>query len=125
MTSSIGKVSFACFNYSDETSGNWSETLQRFVAEGYSGISSYLLWGAHERLRGTRDFSKSSRLRLEKFLKLIGDAGLELELKIGFPALRESHPAWTIGSGFLQTVLPGGIWPSASDPLSLLRAPSL
>lgn len=115
----------APFFYTEEASGNWAEHLNGLVQRGTRTIRAPILWGAHEQFQGTRDFSRSSRLRLEKFLRLVAESGLKLELAFGFPSVKEAVPAWALSAGYLSTLLPTSGWKGDAAEVSLTRVPSL
>src|SRR4051812_27837257 len=117
-------VGTAAFEYLDEPPSSWGEILGRLRAEGRASIRTHVLWGAHEQLKGIRDFVKSSRLRLEKFLRLAQEAGLRVHLLLGFPSSRDSFPAWTFGTE-RRTLVPTGLWDGVTEGFSLTEVPSL
>lgn len=117
-----GASASSSFSYADEPSNRWQELLRDARAAGASTVSVPIYWGAHESLQGTRDFSKSSRLRLERFLQIAQEVGLDASVTIGFPPGRETLPAWT-GALPSKTLVPA----SAADRvgLALIPIPSL
>jgi hypothetical protein len=125
MTREHGSIPFAHFAYSDEPSGAWPEILARLKQAQTPGITSEVRWGAHEQWRGTRDFAKSSRLRLEKFLRLAGEQGLPVDLRFGFPSRREVLPGWSMAGGYQQTLVPDDKWQINASELGLTSVPSL
>jgi len=85
------------FDYLDEAPSQWGECLAKIRQAGHACIELTVLWGAHEQTRGIRDFTKSSRLRLEKLFKEVQQKGLSLELTLGFPPHNETFPSWLMG----------------------------
>lgn len=59
---------------------------------GSAPLPLSVAWGDHETLPGVVDFVRSPRLRLEHFLELASEAGLELDVTVGIPARRDALP---------------------------------
>ena len=98
------------FDYLEEPPSLWGDSLSRLRESGKTLVTSRVLWGAHEQLRGIRDFTKSSRLRLEKFLRLAQENGVLVALRLGFPSSKDSFPAWSLaleGRTFVPAALMG------------------
>lgn len=72
-----------------------------------------------------RDFSKASRLRLEKLLGHAHQVGLTVRVSLGFPARKESIPSWALSLGDHTALIPAGALRSAKSDLTLSRLPSL
>ena len=112
------------FDYHDEPPGLWPQLFESLRAEGTRLLRTHVLWGAHEQVRGIRDFSKSSRLRLERYLRLAHSFELSVELIIGFPPLREAFPAWAYGQAKKSTI-PSGLWEVGDTSYAQCSIPSL
>lgn len=121
-TSNVGVV--ARFDYSDEPPQHWDALLSRLRESGTKKIRARVPWGAHESVRGARDFSRASRLRLEKFLQAVHAAGLTVELVVGFFAGRETFPSWTFG-GEMKALVPAALLHPEDDCYSLVSLPSV
>lgn len=91
---------------------------------GSEGVRARVLWGAHEQVRGVRDFSKASRLRLERFLGLAHSQGLSVELELGFPPSKDTFPAWTRTLEHTSTV-PAIFWENGHESFCHTTIPSL
>lgn len=124
MDNNLLAESTADFDFSEEPASLWAELIADIRLSGKNLIRTRVLWGAHEQVRGIRDFSKSSRLRLEKFLALVQAQNLSVELEVGFPACKEAFPAWTHGMPH-KALVPGGLWNDVSDGYALVPLPSL
>lgn len=113
------------FQYWEDSAANWGERLQRLKADNVDEVHAFIPWGLHESVQGIRDFSKASRLRLEKFLSLSHQAGLTVRLTIGFPPQKESFPSWTLALGESAALVPSSLWKKSSDELALTRLPTI
>lgn len=114
----------AMFDYTEIPPAHWQDALIQTRENGVETIHVQVLWGAHEQVRGIRDFSKSSRLRLERFLGLAHSQGLSVELVLGFPPRKETFPSWTQSISDSATV-PGCFLESGSEAFSYSAIPSL
>ncbi len=112
------------FNYADEPAGLWPDLLKRLKAQGTTCVRSRIPWGAHEMVKGIRDFSKASRLRIEKFLKIAQSEGLGVELEFGFSVKKDAFPNWVWDETRLGRVPRGG-WDEECSPYELLSTPTL
>ncbi len=113
------------FQYWEDSAANWGDRLARLKAENVDEVHAFIPWGLHETIQGIRDFSKASRLRLEKFLSLSHQTGLTVRLTIGFPAQKESFPSWTLALGDSAALVPSSLWKKSSDELALSRLPTI
>jgi hypothetical protein len=123
-SSSVTPPSVA-FNYWEDSAAGWPQHLAALKAKGVDEIHTFIPWGVHESVQGIRDFSKASKLRLEKFLGHAHQAGLTVRASLGFPARKESLPAWTLGLGDASALVPAALWRKGADDLSVTRLPSL
>jgi hypothetical protein len=100
----------------------WAEELDKLKA---NAIIAPLFWGAHETMRGSRDFSKTSRLRLEKFLLLCSEKNLTVQVNLGFP-LNESEilPEWTLSLDH-SSLVPEALWDEYATGYSARSLPSI
>ncbi len=112
------------FQYWQDSAANWPERLSALKTSGVDEIHTFIPWGLHESVQGIRDFSKASRLRLEKFLSLAHHIGLTVRATVGFPAMRESFPSWSLSLGDASTLVPDAIWGRGGD-VSVSRLPSI
>jgi len=109
-------------DYSNQASTDWSQ----FFVDGDSSSGNLVIpiwWGSHEQIQGVRDFTKNSRLRLEKLLTLAHQKKRSLNIQLGFSSDERSFPTWT------RERLPGSPVPviHGSEPIEALettRAPS-
>lgn len=112
------------FDYFDEPPGLWPELLKRFHTEGHARVRCRVSWGAHETVRGMRDFSKVSRLRLEKLLTLAQAEGLGVEIELGFSRRKGAFPTWVWEQSRLGRVPRGG-WEEECSPFESISTPTL
>ena len=112
------------FDYADEFPGAWSDLIRELKEKGASRLRAHVFWGAHESVKGMRDFSKSSRLRLERFFSQAQANELKVELVLGFPTCRDAFPAWTMALK-KKTWIPSALWSEADAGVSLSEVPSL
>lgn len=113
------------FNYWEVTAANWPHHLHSLKSQGVDEIHSFIPWGLHESVQGIRDFAKSSRLRLEKFLGIAHQAGLTVRLSLGFPSLPSSFPTWALALGDQTALVPSSALHAGKGDLSIARLPSL
>ncbi len=111
-------------NYADESPGNWAERLRLFKEKGATRVRTRVAWGAHEPIKGMRDFAKSSRLRLERFLRLAVEEKFSVELVIGFSPGKETFPSW-VHEGIKQSWVPASLWKTGSHGFGLAQVPAL
>ena len=116
--------SLRSFDFMEGTPNSWGESLDELREDGATGIETRILWGAHESIQGVRDFSKSPRLKLEKFLALVQEKKLSLRCQVGFPASSETFPSWTLTLPKRDSV-PRLLWDQRSDLFELMAIPSL
>lgn len=112
------------FQYWQDSAANWPDRLAALKNSGVDEIHTFIPWGLHESVQGIRDFSKASRLRLEKFLSLAHQVGLTVRATVGFPAMRESFPSWSLSLGESSTLVPDSVWGRVGD-VSVSRLPSI
>ncbi len=125
MNSSSNSPRSVAFNYWEDSAAGWQTHLLALKQKGIDEIHTFIPWGVHESVQGIRDFSKASKLRLEKFLGHAHQAGLTVRATVGFPARKESLPAWTLGLGEASALVPAALWRQGADDLSVTRLPSL
>ena len=113
------------FQYREIPATQWASRLAALKESGIDEVCSFVPWGTHESVQGIVDFSKVSKLRLERFLSLAHAAGITVRLQLGFPAVRESIPDWALSMGEISALVPAGIWRAGAQDLSLTRVPSL
>nr|GMD64517.1 Beta-galactosidase 8 [Ipomoea batatas] len=68
-------------HYPRSTSDMWSDLIQKSKDGGLDVIETYVFWDLHEPTRNQYDFE--GRKDLVKFVKLVGEAGLYVHLRIG------------------------------------------
>ena len=108
------------FDYSRVPFLLWENQLRL----GDGPVSLPVLWGVHESSPGIRDFSRSSRLKIEKVLSLAALLGRKIEISVGFPPRRESFPEWSWANG-VDAIIPQGVWDGFTEGASLTSIPSL
>src|SRR5690242_12240627 len=101
---------YADFDYSRELPGSWSSRLMQLKHEGYAILRARVFWGSHESLPGIRDFTKMSRLRLERFLALAEEHSFQVDLICGFNFEAECYPQWSFSLP-RQALIPSGLRP--------------
>lgn len=111
------------FRFSEEYSASWRALLSEKRSLGLTHLLVPVFWGAHEGTPGFRDFTKSSRLRLEKFLKLANELSLKLTLRVGFPEGAETLPVWAHAQTSLFAI--SSTLCSGGEALEVLTVPSL
>jgi Glycosyl hydrolases family 35 len=119
-----GEPARFAYHFSDEAPSLWSENLAQAYRRGVTVVETRIAWGAHERTRGVRDFSKAPRLRLERFLNLVHETGLALDVTLGFFPSAETFPEWCWELSD-KTLLAQTIWEECPSGQSLTSIPSL
>src|SRR5262249_9161105 len=109
ISNAFARKKMTVIHYSEEPPNTWSALLDRARREGATTVKAPVLWGAHEAMQGVRDFHKTSRLHLERFLNLAQEKNLGVILVVGFPRARETYPAWTLELP-LKTWIPSAAW---------------
>ncbi|XP_075490704.1 beta-galactosidase 8-like [Primulina tabacum] len=83
-------------HYARSTPDMWPDLIQKSKDGGLDVIQTYIFWNLHEEVRGQYDFE--GRKDVVKFVKLIGEAGLLVHLRIGPYACAEwnygGFPLW-------------------------------
>ncbi|KAL9241232.1 hypothetical protein vseg_015363 [Gypsophila vaccaria] len=83
-------------HYPRSTPEMWADLIQKSKDGGLDIIETYVFWDLHEPVQGQYDFT--GRKDLVKFVKLVGEAGLYLHLRIGPYACAEwnygGFPLW-------------------------------
>ena len=69
------------FHYSRYPTEYWRESLLKIKAGGVDVVSSYGCWIHHEETEGEFDYTGQRDLR--SFIKLIGECGLKMFIRIG------------------------------------------
>jgi len=118
---STSRISF--FEYWDESPSDWERLLRDQVALGVSQLSIPILWGIHESAPGIRDFSKQSKLRIEKLLTLAQNVGLSVRLVLGFPAHPQVFPNWAMQE-IHREIVPKILWEGEPPYFSVISVPS-
>jgi len=113
------------FDFALEFPQHWQECLQKIKKEGFIAVTSHLFWGLHESTRGMRDFSKSSKLKVEKFLQLAHSVGLKVDLVFGFMPSRYTFPDWIKSLPGQKALVPAMEWDGISGPYFQNEVPSL
>ena len=112
----------SAFNFSDSSFHQWPTLLSQYRHQ--ETICSPVFWGAHEQLRGTRDFYRSPRLNLEKYLSLLHEKAIKTEVLIGFFPSEETFPEWTL-SLVQKDQVAECFWNPESAAFSVKEIPSL
>jgi hypothetical protein len=68
-------------HYPRSTPDMWSDLFAKSKANGLQVIDTYVFWDEHEKIRGVYDFEGNRDLK--KFIRLAGDHGLYVNLRIG------------------------------------------
>ena len=121
----IQKETTAHFDFALEFPQNWQTCLQKIKKEGFTAVSSNIYWGLHELSPGIRDFSKSSKLKIEKFLQLAVSLGLKVDLVFGFIPSRHTFPDWVNALPCQKALVPSRVWNGISGAYFLNELPSL
>ncbi|XP_073149103.1 beta-galactosidase 8-like [Henckelia pumila] len=83
-------------HYARSTPEMWPDLIQKSKDGGLDAIQTYIFWNLHEEVRGQYDFE--GRKDVAKFVKLVGEAGLLVHLRIGPYACAEwnygGFPLW-------------------------------
>lgn len=112
------------FDYSDESSAIWPGLFDEHKIAAGSSFIARVGWGAHESLRGVRDFTKSSRLRLEKLLALAEDRQVPIELHIRPFSGAKDFPQWAIEKDS-RLVVPYALVDESYSGYAQFQVPSL
>ncbi len=115
----------ARFDFALEFPQNWQECLQKIKKDGFTAVSSNVYWGLHESSIGIRDFSKSSKLKVEKFLQVAATVGLKVDLVFGFMPSQHTFPDWLKARACSKALVPAMVWDGISGPYFLNEVPSL
>ncbi|MCX6103480.1 MAG: beta-galactosidase [Proteobacteria bacterium] len=111
------------FEYWDEAPHDWQRLLQAKADLGDTVITIPILWGVHETSLGIRDFSKQSKLRIEKLLAVAQSVGLSVRVVLGFPAHPLTFPSWAIDEG-QREIIPKTVWEDEPPYFSSVSLPS-
>ena len=111
------------FEYWDEAPHDWQRLLQAKADLGDTVITIPILWGVHETSLGIRDFSKQSKLRIEKLLAVAQSVGLSVRVVLGFPAHPLTFPSWAIDEG-QRDIIPKTVWEDEPPYFSSVSLPS-
>lgn len=111
------------FEYWDEAPHDWPKLLGRLVESGSSEIVVPILWGVHEVTPGMRDFSKQSKLRIERMFSAAQTVGATLKILLGFPPHSLAFPHWIPETEDFELV-PSVLWRGEPPYFSLLKVPS-
>lgn len=118
------QISFPAFDYSAMPFSRWAMGLDELKSSsGQELIRTHIFWGEHEQIRGVRDFSQASRLRLERYLGLLAERELSVDLVIGFPVGGKTFPEWTYALESKEVVF-DSICGELSSGLSLRQVPA-
>src|SRR4051812_13739561 len=83
-------------HYPRSTPGMWPDLMRRAKESGLNAIDTYVFWNLHECRRGVYDFS--DRLDLVQFLRVAGEHGLNVVLRVGPYVCAETNyggfPPW-------------------------------
>ncbi|KAH6810404.1 beta-galactosidase 8 [Perilla frutescens var. frutescens] len=98
-------------HYMRSTPEMWPDLIQKSKDGGLDAIQTFVFWNLHEPIRGQYDFE--GRKDLVKFVKLAGEAGLFVHLRIGPYACAE----WNYG-GFPLWLhfIPGIVFRTDNEP---------
>lgn len=86
------------FHYQRYPAEYWEDALLKMKAQGFDGVSAYVLWILHEEIEGEWDFTGSNDLR--RFIKLCKKHDLKFFARIGPWVNGEcrngGHPDWLV-----------------------------
>lgn len=77
-------------HYPRSTPDMWPDLFAKSKENGLNVVDTYVFWDEHEAVRGTYDFTGNRDLI--KFIKMAGEAGLYVNLRIGPYGMSLSHP---------------------------------
>ncbi len=90
--------SYGEFHYQRYPANQWEDALIKMKAQGFDGVSAYVLWIAHEETEGEWNFSGNNDLR--RFIQLCQKHGLKFFARIGPWVNGEirngGHPDWLV-----------------------------
>lgn len=118
-------VTTACFDFASEFPQNWQSCLQKIKNQKNDEVISRVYWGLHETSPGIRDFSKSSKLKIEKFLQTAASVNLKVQLIFGFMPSQHTFPLWLKNLNLQKTLVPAFEWDGISGPWFLTEVPCL
>lgn len=111
------------FSFCEVAPGQWGKSLDEFKDKGAEFVRTSIYWGAHEKSPGVRDFTGSSKLQLEKYLNMLSERNLGVELVLGFPPGKATFPQWVLQSEN-RVCIPRAVWDSSSDCYVLCEIPA-
>jgi hypothetical protein len=111
-------------NYASVPFNQWGHRLDEMRTEGRETVRAQIFWGEHERMQGVRDFSKASRLRLEKYLQLAQERNLRVELSVGLPLGGNTFPEWALTFP-TKALMFDSVWTGDATSLHLVRIPAI
>lgn len=112
------------FEYWDEAPHDWQSLISQRVEKGESQVIVPILWGVHEPSRGMRDFSKQSKLRIERLFTAAQSAGASIKVVLGLPRHHLSFPSWA-NEEIEKEWVPNILWEGVPPYFSLTRVPSI
>jgi beta-galactosidase len=90
--------SYGEFHYQRYPADQWEDALLKMKAQGFDGVSAYVLWIMHEEIEGEWDFSGDNDLR--RFIQLCQKHDLKFYARIGPWVNGEcrngGHPDWLV-----------------------------
>lgn len=110
-------------DYHLEPSHRWPVLLDGIRRSGASRVSAFVPWGAHEKTPGARDFSSVPRLQLERFMGLVHERELRLEIRFGFLPIADTFPQWAQGAE-RKSLVPRVLWDPDLDDFAFSEIPS-
>jgi len=96
----------ATFEYHREVPPQWSATLHGLKKQGVENLILPVDWSVHEPVKGIRDFSRSSKLRIERVLSCAEEAGLTVTATTGFRDFLRATPMWARSTWENAALLP-------------------
>ena len=109
--------------YWDEAPHDWQKLISQQLQNGRHQIQVPILWGVHETTPGMRDFSKQSKLRIERLFSAAQASGVSIKLILGFPPHPLTFPDWVKETERFEWV-PRAIWRGEPPYFSMSKVPS-
>lgn len=94
------------FEYFKSNPANWAGVMSEVQRSGEEHVHLPVHWSVHESVKGIRDFSRSSKLRIEKALTCAEEAGLKVRVSTGFPSYLETTPLWARSNWEIASLVP-------------------
>ncbi|MEZ4750755.1 MAG: beta-galactosidase [Bdellovibrionota bacterium] len=121
MSTQLAPVSL---DYCAHPAHEWPGLLDEARRAGHKTVQSHVFWGVHETAPRMCDFSRASQRGLERFLNLVKERGMEIELRFGFPPGPKTFPNWVWGAED-HALIPLVFWQKTLGGFAFTKVPSI